>query len=158
MKVINLTQGKVALINDVDFAYLNQWKWYAHFDGFNWYAERKPRKICFRMHRLILSRKLGHANFKQVDHVDGNGLNNLRSNLRASTCQQNHFNKRKAQNKSSQFKGIYWNKQLQKWRVQIRVNKKLIEVGCFHSEIQAAKAYDKMAKKHFGNRAKLNKV
>jgi hypothetical protein len=160
MKKIPLTQDKFALVDDEDYKWLNQRKWYAiHIRKDYWYAARsnyiddwkKPNTI--RMHREILGLKKG--NDKKTDHKDGNGLNNQRYNLRCCTVTQNGQN-RKIQKHSSSFKGVNWNKRNKKWQTSIRYNKKFIWLGRFNSEIKAAKAYDAKAKELFGEFAYTN--
>jgi hypothetical protein len=161
MKEIPLTQGKVAIVDDCDFEWLNQWNWCAAKDprktGDVWYAIRHgpstetPRRTI-RMHREIAAR----AGLPQVDHSDGNGLHNWRSNLRPCTATQNNANMRKRPETSSQFKGVTWRRDTSVWKARIRVNRNLINLGCFTDEIEAAKAYDTAAREHFGGFACLN--
>jgi hypothetical protein len=155
IRQIPLTQGRVALVDDADYAWLSQWKWcYADNGNGKGYAIRyeytggKPRRIA--MHRLIMS---APQNMK-VDHQDGDGLNNTRSNLRLCTNTQNLHNKRKQQNTSSRYKGVYLFRN--RWTARISVNKKLIFPGQFDTEEQAAQTYDAAASKHFGAFARLN--
>lgn len=113
-------------------------------------GSRKPVKI--RLHRLIMCAPGGVF----VDHVNNNGLDNRKENLRPCTIQQNARNSRAASG-SSRFKGVSWNKQYKMWSVQIKVaTQKRLYVGRFHSEIEAAEAYDRMALKHFSDFAHLN--
>lgn len=91
MKTIELTQGQVTLVDDEDYEWLNQWKWYANKAPYGFYAMRHSLKIEGRprddisMHRIIIMAQKG----EQVDHKDGNRLNNCRSNLRLATVSQN---------------------------------------------------------------------
>ena len=155
MKEIPLTQGKVALVDDSDYDYLMLWNWYAHAHGKRWYAERinwnKGNPTFIRMHRVIMNTPDG----METDHIDMNGLNNQRSNLRVCTRLENMHNQ-KARKLSDQhpFKGVY--KKGNKWVARIRVNRKEINVGSFDSEIEAALAYDLAAIKYHGNFARLN--
>ena len=112
----------------------------------------KSAKI-FLMHRVILG--IDDPKIK-IDHCDGNGLNNAYENLRVSTTSQNAANKRKTSGASSQFKGIHWYTALGKWKAMIRFNGKLMFLGHFSSEEDAARAYDKAALTCFGEFAKLN--
>jgi hypothetical protein len=167
MKLIPLTRGQSAMVDDADFDWLNQQKWCAWKDGFTWYAARhgrvnqgEPRIV--RMHRQLLD-----AGAKEkVDHVDGNGLNNQRSNLRLATKRQNaQGRRRKSLGKSSKYRGVSWVKRDSVWAVSIGAgairtngtrNRKTIMVGYFRNEIEAAKAYDAAARKHFGKFASPN--
>ena len=160
MKKIKLTQNQFALVDDCEYEYLNQWKWCARRNGNTFYAVRNSRKTeCEKrklilMHQVILQR-MG-IEFEQVDHIDGNGLNNCRSNLRAATKQENGCNRNKQKNNTSGRKGVGWNKQHQKWQAQIQVNGKQIHLGYFDDIEDAVRAYNQAAKKHFGKFARLN--
>ena len=92
-----------------------------------------------------------------TDHIDGNPLNNQKSNLRNATKSQNGMNRKSNRNSSSKYKGISWNKQNKKWRGEIQKNKKRYGLGYFKSEIEAARAYNKKALELFGEYARLNK-
>jgi len=152
MKEIPLTQGKFALVDKEDYEYLCQWKWYACKDHNTFYAQasiyKNGKPTTIGMHRLILDAK-------QIDHKDGNGLNNQKENLRPCNGHQNQANRRPTKG-TSKYKGVYWNKQCNKWKSRIQFNGKRIHLGLFDSEIEAAKAYDKAAKLHFGEFARFN--
>jgi len=152
MKQISLTQGKYALVDDKDFGYLNQWKWFASFDGCNWYACRKGGVI--KMHRVILGLQKGDK--QKVDHINHNGLDNCRCNLRICTQAQNCQNRKPYKNSSSKYKGVSWYSITKKWRARIKLKRKEIHLGYFDSETLAAKTYDEKAKILFGDFAKLN--
>lgn len=159
MKKIPLTQGKFAIVDDIDYAFLVKWKWY--FDD---YAIRKSRKsdglskrITIYMHRVVLSRKLGHFDFEDTDHKNQNRLDNRRCNLRPASRSQNSAN-RKLQQGSSKFKGVQWHKRGKKWQVRIKFEGKTKHLGLFTDEIEAAQAYNKAAKKLFGEFAYLNSI
>jgi len=156
MKEIVLTQGKVALVDDEDFEFLNQFKWYAHKQKYTFYAVRnetnpdsKKRKTI-KMHRFLL-RVTKPKTF--VDHKDHNGLNNQKHNLRESTHAQNQMNRNCYE--GFKYKGVSYIK-LNKWRARIKFNQKQIHLGYFTDEIQCAKAYDIKAKELFGEFANLN--
>lgn len=155
MKQIQLTQGKVALVDDVDYERLNQHRWCAKKSGATWYAVRMVGKdgkqMTLYMHREILGLT---ANI-ETDHKDGDGLNNQRHNLRLATTAQNQRNQKK-QKGTSQYKGVYWYQGKTKWCAQIWIAKKRVSLGIFLSEIDAAKAYDNAAIKHFGEFARTN--
>ena len=154
---IRLTRGKVALVDDEDFEWLNQWKWQAVKGHTTWYAYRYPtlpggKRRLVLMHRAILC----PPKEKDVDHKDRNGLNNQRDNLRVATQTQNNQNARSHQGTTSQFKGVHWFKATKRWQSQIKYNGKKIHNGFFLSEIEAAHAYDRAAMKYFGEFARLN--
>ena len=158
MKQIKLTQGQVAIVDDEDFAILSLHKWYAHRDGYTFYALRKSPMIkgvrhTIRMHRVILNAPTE----QQVDHRDRNGLNNQRSNLRLCTNAQNRHNCGNFPH-SSRFKGVSWKVSKQRWYVGLRHEDKHIYIGAYKDERTAARAYNQKAKELFGEFARLNKV
>lgn len=151
-KEIPLTQGKYAIVDDEDFEELNRYKWYAHKDKNTFYAMRhvtkeeakkegrSTRDTTIYMHQQILGKKEGY----QIDHVNGNGSDNRRKNLRYVTNRQNAQNRHI--NKSSQYPGVSWHKQSQKWRMRIRINGKEIHLGLFTNEYDAFLAYKNAVK------------
>lgn len=111
----------------------------------------KGKRKFIRIHNLIM-------NCKYIDHINGNGLDNRRDNLRVCTPTTNGQNKR-SRGGESKYKGVFRNKQVKTkitWMSCIRFNKKHIHLGSFNSEIEAAIAYDNAAIKYFGEFAKLN--
>jgi len=151
MKTIPLTQNKCALIDDEDFKKVNAHKWYALKSGHYWYAcsyDSKNKKTIY-MHRLILNTPTG----TDTDHINHNGLDNRKKNLRTCTKAQNQHNtmlcKRR---KKSKYKGLYWNKKGGKWVA--RINRTYI--GSYSDEKEAALAYDKAAKELYGEFACTN--
>ena len=158
MKEIKLTQGKVTLVDDEDYEWLNSFKWYAGKHRNTFYALRAiPSHHCRqktqRMHMLIMGeRKIGMI----IDHKDGNGLNNQRSNTRFCTIAQNGRNSQPQLGCTSIYKGVCWHIRNNKFISHIIVDRKLKHLGYFNSEIEAAKAYDKAAKFHFKEFAYLN--
>lgn len=100
---------------------------------------------------------LGYRAGYEVDHRDGDIFNNLESNLRYATHSQNNINKEKyGSGLTSKYKGVCYRKERCKWSAEIQVNRKRLKLGCYYSEIAAAKAYDNAAKLHFGEFARLN--
>ncbi len=151
-KEIPLTRGYVALVDDGDYEYLMQWKWHEK-DGYAYHCEniggRKTK--CTQMHRLLLNAPAG----LEVDHQDHNGLNNCRSNIRLATHSENGFNQKRRADSRYQYKGVYID-QYNSWRARIVVNKKTLYSCRCATEADAARAYDEMARKHFGEFAYLN--
>jgi hypothetical protein len=90
------------------------------------------------------------------DHINHDGLDNRRAYLRNCTIKQNNANSRSAKNASSKYKGVSWNKTRKKWAAYIKKDYKQLYLGLFENETEAAKVYDKMAKKLFGKFAQLN--
>ena len=161
MREISLTQGKVALVDDSDYDWLNQWNWIVSKDRNTFYAKRtthtaKIHKRTGGMHRVILGLQLFDK--RQCDHRDGNGLNNQRANLRICTPTQNQQAARKRTIGYSRYKGVSWHYVDLKWFSQIKVNKRKIYLGAFNSEFDAARAYNQAALKYFDKFAVLNKV
>lgn len=160
MKTIQLTQGQVALVDDGDYEYLNQFKWCAHKNrSGNFYALRYSSVINGRGHRIHMSRQLLRlecGDKRQGDHINHNTLDNRQTNIRICTRQQNQMNRKPWQNSSSHFKGVSWCKRRKKWEVRMQLREKHIFLGYFEGEIDAALAYDLAAKKYHGEFAHLN--
>jgi len=155
---IPLTRGLYAVVDGADYERLNKWKWCALRGKNTFYAVRKVKRgkkwAALFMHRTLLD--LGFGNKLQGDHRNHNGLDNRKSNLRVCTSAQNHQNRLPIKNASSKFKGVAWDKQKKKWRARIQINGKNIELGRFNFETEAALAYDKTAKRLFGEFACTN--
>jgi hypothetical protein len=159
MKKIDISTPKYpdtfALVDDEDYEKLNSFNWHADKGRHTLYAERTKWNgksyVKFKMHRDIMQSPQG----ADVDHRDGNGLNNQRHNLRPCTRSQNQHNRR-LQGGSSVYKGVHWNKDAKKWHGTIQCNKEKFHLGLFTDEIEAAKAYDNKAKELFGEFAYLN--
>lgn len=158
MKEIPLTKGFTATVDDDDFEWISQHKWRVLIKptGSHKYAvctvsvNGKERNML--MHRIVMGCPVG----MQVDHIDGNGLNNQRSNLRVCTHSENMRNRNARKNSTSAFLGVHWNKQNGKWRAAIRINGKQTIIGLYNSELEAARAYNKAALQHHGKFAHLN--
>ena len=140
---IPLTKGKFALVDKKDFAYLNQWKWRYHKNG---YAVRTSRKGLIRMHRVVNKTPLGFF----TDHINHNKLDNRRKNLRTVTKSQNQMNVGLQANNTSGYKGVYWHKQSKKWQAKIEVNQKQINLGCYSRKSLAILARKCAEKVYFG--------
>lgn len=162
MKEIKLTQGKVALVDDEDFEKLNILKWAAmkrrkHIDKFvafrNGYINGKMRVI--RMHRFILNVTDSKI---QVDHINGNPLDNRKENLRLCSNAENNMNKEIRPDNTTGYKGVYFHKRANKYLSQIWYNQKHYYLGLFESPIDAAKVYNAKAIELHGEFAYLNKI
>lgn len=157
MKQIPLTKNKFAIIDDEDFENLSKYKWYANKHGRSYYVIRnKPigngKQKTEYIHNYILNCPDGF----EIDHKDGNGLNNQKSNLRISTHNQNIMNMKPHLNKLVEFKGVDLYKKNNKYRVRITINGKTIALGYFKDKIKAAETYDEKALELFGEFAHLN--
>jgi len=157
---IPLTQGKYAIVDPEDYEELSKYKWFAIRSKRGFYAARSvgtnrhgAKQKTVRMHQVILKPPAG----KFVDHINHNGLDNRKSNLRICTMQQNSWNMRKHRgNCSSKYKGVTWHKSEGKWQTRITCNGKSFSIGYFDDEKAAAMAYDKKAKGLFGEYGSLN--
>ena len=149
-----MTQGKYALVDNENYSFLNQWKWYAHLEHGNWYAIRnyglRPFRKRIRMQQVVLDTN------NLVDHIDGNGLNNQSRNLRLATNAQNLYNKDINKNNSTGYKGVHFNKIANKFQAGITIDGKKVYLGLFENVIDAAKKYDEKAVEFFGEFAKTN--
>jgi hypothetical protein len=143
------------LVDDEDFDWLSQWRWGLLCNGR--YAGRgvsvggKNKTIL--MHRIIAQTPDG----METDHIDRNKLNNCRSNLRHSTISANRQN-RIIEKPRGMYTGVSWDKHRQKWRAEIKVNRKKQYIGHFTSEESAARAYNIKALELYGPGARINNI
>jgi hypothetical protein len=166
MKKIKLTQDQWALVDDEDYDRLNEHRWCAqkHVTK-KFYATRSSptdsngKRNKIHMHRVITNAPKG----KQVDHINGNPLDNRKENLRVCTNSENQMNRGKQGNNKSGYKGIRHMKdkrminELSKpWQAKIQLNRKKIHLGMYKTKEEAARAYDKKAIELFGEFAQLN--
>jgi hypothetical protein len=163
VKKIPLTQGKFALVDDEDFEYLIQFRWFYHKldKDKTGYAIRNSKMVnykrtaCIRMHREVLGLKPGQL----CDHIDGNGINNQKNNLRICDSYQNAWNKRTASNKKLKaIKGVTRvkdrNGKPAYWIARITVRKNRIYLGVFKTKKLAEEAYKNAAIKYHGEFAR----
>ena len=150
MRKIKLTQGKHALVDDENFDWLNQWKWYFN----KGYAVRKQHfckdgkcrgKGCrnIMMHRIILGDPKGILVKVQTDHINGGTLDNRRKNLRIVTHAQNMLNRKLHKNNKSGYRGICWDKNTESWRVYSQINKKWRHWGYFKNKVDAVAFHER---------------
>jgi hypothetical protein len=160
MKTIQLTQGQVALVDDADFEALNAFKWCAaRNNGGRYYAVRSVYDAHGKktgqttMHRHITGATTG----RDVDHENGDGLDNQRHNLRLCSEAQNAFNKRKCRTRvcKSPFKGVRPTRG-GRYNARITFQGRLMGLGVFTEEIDAARAYDAAATRYHGQFANIN--
>lgn len=151
-RLIPLTKGYSATVDDADYEFLSQWKWHAFLGGAGHvYAARNSafdaegKRTHIFMHRVLCETPDGF----DTDHENGNSLDNRRSNLRAATRAQNMHNRSPNRKGSSKYKGVYWHKQHRKWVASIQVHKRRYHIGLFTSEASAAEAYSVRAAAEF---------
>jgi len=157
---IPLTRGKHAIVDPEHYDRLNKYKWQASKGSDTFYAARSvwdrvnKKKRTIKMHREIIC----PPHPLVVDHINHSGLDNRKANLRPATKSQNNINKpfKKKKGAHSKYRGVTWQKSINKWQAQIRAKGTHRVIGYFEDEIEAAKAYDKAAKKHHGEFAVLN--
>ena len=156
---IPLTQGKFAIVDPQDYPHLSKYKWrLCRTKGKNvLYAERSIHLPNGKYSRILMHRQLidcpeGHV----IDHVNTSGLDNRRANLRNCTTMQNTWNSKPEKGATSPYKGVSWCKAMRQWEAGITVQGRRIQLGFFDDEIEAAQAYDRAARQHFGPYAYLN--
>lgn len=158
MQEITLTQSKVAIVDDDDYEWLIQWTWYArkssqrHPGRERWYAGRSFKSRIIHMHRVILDAPKGLL----VDHINGNGLDNQKSNLRLATNSQNICNSRLRSDNTSGYRGVSWNSSHGKWVATAVINGKQRQLGSSDDPVECAKLYDETAYNEYGEFALLN--
>lgn len=145
-----------AVVDLVDLSRIEQYRWRAHILPHAIYARGRVlqggRVVDISMHRFIMEAPAG----MDVDHVDHDGLNNRRSNLRMATRSQNIANMLPERGASSAYKGVCWDAARGRWKAQIRHGVARRQIGRFNSEIEAALAYDAAARETFGEFALVN--
>lgn len=156
-KVIPLTKGKFAIVDDEDFEHLSKYNW--QLNGY--YAVRQlpvsesPKGSQSRMHREIMNAPIG----MEVDHINGDKLDNRKSNLRICTRQENQRNRRKSiKPSSSKYKGVKYDKRYKKYEAFLTINRKYIFLGTYKTEREAAIAYNLAVKDYFGEFSWLNSI
>jgi len=154
MKKIKLTQNKYTLVDNEDFEVFNKYTWCAVKDGNTFYAQKTTSKkdgstTTVRLHREIMK----PPKELMIDHIDRDGLNNRRSNLRFCTNTQNQMNSCKNKNNTSGFKGVYIDKG--KFRSRISFNGRRIHLGFFDTREKAGEAYQDACVEFYGKFANL---
>jgi hypothetical protein len=160
MKLVPVNGGHFAMVSDEDFEWLSRWKWapkskkkpgspiYAHRTTY-----KNGKRVKLSMHRAVLERALGGGEGMMGDHIDGNTLNNQRSNLRWATAAQNSANQRC---RHDGWKGVFWRKDKKHWESRIKFRKKSIRLGGSKDKETAARLYDHGARILYGEYAGLN--
>ena len=155
MKEIEVNGGLKTMVDDDMYERLNGLKWYCH-KGYvvNRSARGGLPKKWIRMHRVVNNTPDGML----TDHIDGNRLNNQKHNLRTCTQAQNNIHKVRCVNKTTGFKGVYWDTKRMKYRAKIMHKKRPYCLGWFGAAKDAAAAYNDAAIKLHGEYAHLNDI
>jgi hypothetical protein len=132
------------LVDDEDYEFMSRFPWKAYKDGDSYYA-----RTTVSAHRLLVDYRL-------VDHVNGNSLDNTRVNLRSSTPQQNSWNRGLRSDSLTGYKGVSSRRGGKGFIARIQVEGKRKFLGWFHNPVDAARAYDAAAREYFGEFARLN--
>lgn len=163
MKVLiinSLKHGKFnVLYDDDDHELICKHTWTLNFKSQN----QKYVYTTFRTNGIVQQLKMHHlicpiSNNLVVDHIDGNGLNNRRDNLRLATQRQNICNKSIQRNNTTGYKGVHFHKKAKKYTVSFKINGRSLYGGIFVNIIEAAKRYNELAIKYYGEFAKLNPI
>lgn len=152
-RAIVLNHGLAAVVDETDYPLVCQHHWSAHFRpcGHGYYARSTVNGRKVFMHNLLMGESPG----LQVDHANGNGLDNRRCNLRWATGSQNQRNIKGGRGRSL-YKGVSWAKRQRKWVANIFVSGRNLHLGYFEQEDDAARAYDAAAREHYGEFAAPN--
>jgi hypothetical protein len=154
---IPLSQGKVALVDAEDYDRLvSMGRWHLHSGGYAAKSYRHPggRSDVVFMHRVILNAPKG----VEVDHINGDKLDNRKANLRIADRYGNARNTRKIRVGTSRYKGVCWKRRSDRWYASIKANGRHVFLGHFDTEEDAARVYNEAAKRYFGDFARLNQI
>jgi HNH endonuclease/AP2 domain len=154
-RTIPLHGGFEAIVNAKDFKRVSEHLWFVKISYDTAYARRVIRSGGVARYQGLHTYLINPKNGREVDHRNGNGLDNRRSNLRPATHRQNQRNRKKV-NGASKYKGVSWCKRTRRWESYIHVNGKKRLLGHFKVESDAAGAYDKAARIYYRNFASLN--
>lgn len=164
-RLIQLTQGEYAIVDPEDYELLVRLRWRATKSRNTCYAIRSitisGKRSFEMMHRVIMKEELAKIprhlrKDTLIDHINHNGIDNRKANLRLATRAQNSRNRRPVGRGSSKYKGVRCRESDGVFIAEIRAGRKRIYLGCYKSEIEAAKAYDAAAQKYHGEFASTN--
>jgi hypothetical protein len=142
---IPLKSGDIALIDKEDYILVKMFSWHIkNKNGYVQSARNKINKKRILLHRLILNPQ----DNKDIDHINGNILDNRKSNLRVCTNKENHWNTDLKKSNKSGYKGVSWDKEKEKWYTSIRLNEKTISLGRYNTAEEASEAYKKASLEH----------
>lgn len=154
---IALSQGKLCFIDRADMGIVKNYHWFAHRNGKTFYCmthdwDKNGKRVFIAIHRLLINVPKG----MQIDHVDRNGLNNTRKNLRECSPIENSHNKGVTSANKSGYKGVSFYTKHNKWRASLKCNGKEYYGGIYSCRIAAAYRYDQIARQVFGEFAYTN--
>ena len=168
MKLLDISTPKFpntfVKIDDEDFEWASQWKWKSAKTRTNHYCDRTPwdpkqkKYYSLLLHREIFKRHGKCIRSLEIDHVNGNGLDNQKTNLRTCTRSQNMMNMHRIKTGKSKYKGVSWNTKKGKWQIRIMVESVYKSIGYTTDEKEGAILYNAHAKKYFKEFACLNKI
>lgn len=162
MKKIQLSKGKFAIVDDEDFEWLNQWKWHTSGSEVSkFYAARDvyPGRTSDgkRIHkRIYMHKQIMEFPRDEVDHINGDSLDNRKENLRITDHKHNGYNLKLYKNNKSGYKGVQFHKHIKKWMACIRVDRKLKHLGYFTTPEEAAKAYNIASRQYHKDFGRVN--
>lgn len=152
--------GQAYFIDDEDFEKIKNFSWHVIKSPYTMYVSAMKKEYgkpytAILLHRLVMGASKG----MEVDHINGNGLDNRKINLRMCSQSQNQANRQKtSKHMSSKFKGVYWCKRQKRWVAKIDCNSKRHYIGSFVNETDAAVAYNKKSAELFGDFSRINEI
>lgn len=152
MREIKLTRGKFSIVDDEDYEKASLITWHLFPGRCTDYAITNKEGKSLFLHRFIMDAPKG----LQVDHINGNGLDNRKENLRLCTSTENKRNTKKHKRNKSGYRGVSLDSRSGKYRAQISTGEKILHLGLFADPEDAARSYDEAAKKYHGKFASLN--